>query len=81
MEKLKIGISHEYAIILRQKTNKGTTYEAVDLIKGFFDAETQYFVDDNGEVYTHFTTFDHNSKEEEYFLGHIQIPEYLFTKI
>lgn len=77
MEKIKIGIPHEYAIILRQKTNKGTTYEAVDLIKGFFDAETQYFVDDNGEAYTHFTTFDHNSKEEEYFLGHIPIPEYL----
>jgi len=77
MEKIKIGIPYEYAIILRQKTSKGTTYEAVDLIKGFFDAETQYFVDENGEAYTHFTTFDPNQKEEEYFVGHLQIPEYL----
>ena len=77
MEKIKIGISREYAIIIRQKTIKGTTYEAVDLIKGFFDSETNCFVDENGETYLHFLSYKADQKEKEYFIGHIQIPEYI----
>lgn len=81
MEKIKIGIPREYAIIIKQKTNRGTTYEAIDLIRGFFDSETHYFVDENGEIYIHFSAFETDHKEAQYFIGHIQIPEYLTTFI
>ena len=77
MEKIKLGISREYAIILKPKTNKGTTYEAVDLIEGFFDSETGYFVGENGDIHCHFSTYETDKKEKEYFIGHLQIPEYI----
>jgi len=77
MEKQRIGISQEYAVIIKKKTKRGTTYEAASIIKGFYDADTNFFVDEEGECYLHFDEYEPTRQESEYFLGRLAISEYL----
>lgn len=77
MDKIKIGLSNkEYAIIIEQKNRRGTTYEAVKIVKGCYNEKNAFFIDETGECYLHFIEYIPTEKAEQYFLGRLKITEY-----
>lgn len=77
MDRIKIGIPKEYAIILKQKNRNGTTYEAEQLLEGRYLAEDCLFVDDDDNCYHHFSDYSPVDKETRYFVGHFEVTDYL----
>ncbi len=77
MDRIKIGIPKEYAIIVKQVSDTGTTYEAFELLEGHFITEDDIFVGEDENCYYHFSDYSPANKKEKYFLGHFEVTDYL----
>lgn len=77
MDRIKIGIAQEYAIIIKRKTNSGTTYEAEKVLAGHYIPEDKIFIDDDENCYLHFSEYTPTIKDDRYFISHIEVPDYL----
>lgn len=64
MKKIRLTALHEVAIVLRKKTQKGSTYEAYKAVKGRYDSKENSFFAEDGTVYQHLLEYDPTNKDE-----------------
>lgn len=72
MDKIKVTPQREIAVILKRKTPRSNTYEAYKIEKGKYNEELNYFIGDNGVMYSHLLEYEPNSKEE-FFIGRMPL--------
>lgn len=77
MDKIKLGIIKEYAVIIEQKHNGGTTYEAIKIVTGHYNEFEQLFTDEEGNQYQHFAEYSQFERDKQYFIGYFKSTEYL----